>query len=326
MHRDDFSFSQLQRSAFALLRILFGLIWLFNTWFRIQDVHLSHFMETLNAQVAGQPVWIQLYLRGAIGLIEAIGRAPVGVAMLLLTALLALSLLTGLWTRFFAWVGIVYTLLMSSTVGGGFGGPYGPDATDPGTLIVYTVAFVFVLSARAWDELSLSSLFGTAPSMPERKSTSPGSEPFKLGRVLFGLVWAVDAYLKWQPYFLTHVVQITAGGQQGQPAWIVAYIQLFIDLIQAVGPLAFGVLVAVSETLIALSLLTGRWLQFFVPFGILYSLGIWTTAEGFGGPYGLNSTGSHGDVLGAGIIYAYILLYLLVTHHPFHRLRRERLP
>jgi len=107
--------------------------------------------------------------------------------------------------------------------------------------------------------------------------------------------------------------------QRGQPAWIVAYIQFFIDIIRAVGPLAFGLFAAIVETLIALSLLLKRGLRVMLPLGFVYSLVLWTTAEEWGGPYGPGFTGNRGDILGTANIYCLIFLYLMVIYPPFRR-------
>ena len=72
-------------------------------------------------------------------------------------------------------------------------------------------------------------------------------------------------------------------------------------------PTGFAYATATLETLTALGLIFGfaRRVGYFV--GFSFSLLIWTTAEGFGGPYTAGSV----DV-GAGIIYAlFIALYLL---------------
>ena len=118
--------------------------------------------------------------------------------------------------------------------------------------------------------------------------------------------------MKWEPYFLTHFLDQLTPAIQGQPAWIAAYIGLVIVIVKAVGPLTVAVIVALLETALAVSLLTGRWMRVSVPVGFLYSLAVWTTAEGFGGPYSSAGTGVRGDVLGNIVIYALIYLFLLV--------------
>ena len=294
--------------AFAFLRIVFGLIWVINTWFQANGAYIHHvFLESFNAGIHGQPEWLANYTKGVIHVIQVLGPSRVAVATVVIDALLALSLLTGFRLRFFAWVGIVYNLFMWSTVGG-IGGPYTQGATDPGTAIVYALAFLFVIITRSWTRLSLQ---------PERAPVNPHAQLYFIGRLLFGFLWAFDAFLKWHPYFLRHADSYLVQSQQGQPAWIVSYIQFFIDLIHIVGPFIFGLSAAIIESLIALSLLFKKGLNFMLPIGFIYSFGLWTTAEGWGGPYGPGFTGNKGDIWGTAIIYCFIFLYLMVMYSGF---------
>jgi hypothetical protein len=297
-----------RQDAFAVLRIIFGCIWLLNTWFQANGAYINHlFLQSFSAGINGQPGWLASYTQTVVYAIQAIGASRVAVTTVVIDGLLALSLLTGLWLRFFVWVGIVYNLFMWSTVGG-MGGPYTQGATDPGTAIVYVIAFVFVLMSRSWGGLSLA---------PCGKGEDSSYHGYSLGRWLFGLLWVFDAFWKWQPYFLEHGVDNLVQSQQGQPAWIVTYIQFFIDLIHSVGPLAFGLFAAIIETVLAASLLFKKRLDYMLPIGFIYSFGLWTTAEGWGGPYGPGFTGNRGDILGTAIIYCFIFLYLMVIYPPF---------
>ncbi len=295
------------QDGFALLRIMFGLIWVLNTWFQANSAYINRlFLKSFDAGIIGQPAWLAHYTQSVVSAIVAIGAPSVAIVTVVIDGLLALSLLTGAWLRFFSWVGIAYNLFMWSTVGG-MGGPYAQGATDPGTAIVYALTFFFVLLTRSWARLSLA---------PGRSSVELTHRLYGAGRLLFGLLWAFDAFWKWQPYFLEHGVNDLVQAQQGQPAWIVAYIRFFIHIIQMVGPLAFGLFAAIAETLIAASLLSKKGLKFMLPIGFLYSLGLWTTAEGWGGPYGAGYTGNRGDILGTAIIYCLIFLYLVAMYAP----------
>lgn len=301
------------QNIFALLRILFGLIWVLNTWFQADSAYINHlFLESFNAGIKGQPEWLANYTQGVVHAIQVLGAPRVAVATVVIDALLAFSLLSGIWTRFFAWVGIIYNLFMWSTVGG-LGGPYTQGTTDPGTAVVYALAFFFVIITRSWTRLSIKPFNDSSPSHDRL---------YGAGRILFGLLWAFDAFWKWQPYFLEHASGYLAQAQQGQPVWIVNYIQFFINIIHIVGPLAFGLFAAVIETLIALSLLFKKGLNFMLPIGLIYSFGLWTTAEGWGGPYGPGFTGNKGDIWGTAIIYCFIFLYLMAMYPPARRSRR----
>lgn len=128
-------------------------------------------------------------------------------------------------------------------------------------------------------------------------------------RVCFGLVWTVDAGLKWLPGFRQGFSGMLAGAATGQPGWL----QPWFGIWRAVSRSGGGALAwatALTETAIALGLLVGlaRGLTYLVGAG--YGLLLWASAEGFGGPYRSGST----DV-GAGIVYAlaFIALAIMAT-------------
>ena len=50
-----------------------------------------------------------------------------------------------------------------------------------------------------------------------------------------------------------------------------------------------------------------------MPLGAFYSLVLWSTAEGMGGPYGAGFTGNKGDVLGTANVYAVVFLLLIAA-------------
>ena len=169
---------------------------------------------------------------------------------------------------------------------------------------MYALGFALVLLTHAWRPLSM---FRHGPIQ------APADWQLRLGEIVFGLLWAFDAYRKWQPDFLLHSVGYLTAAQAGQPGWIVAYLGLFIHAIQIVGPMAFGIAVAVAESVIALALLTGIALDWMLPLGAIYSFGLWITAEGWGGPYTAGATGSKGDVLGTSTIYVLVFLFLIAA-------------
>lgn len=291
-----------QRRRIGILRILFGLVCLANTFLQANRAYIDHFGQMFRADwVEGQPAWLMLYGHHMALWVEWIGTSRVAIAAVILNGVLALSLLTGIGLRYLAWVGAAYNLWLWSTIGG-LGGPYTQGATDPGTAIVYALIFVFVAVTRAWEGMSWGD--GTI--------RGPLENGVLISRLLFGALWAFDAYWKWQPFFLAHSITFLQQAQEGQPAWIVAYIGWFLHIINWVGPLVFGIFAAVMETAIALSLLTGWQLRWMLPVGAVYSLGLWTTAEGWGGPYGIGFTGNKGDVLGTIDIYLFGFFFLMV--------------
>ncbi|MHB1938660.1 MAG: hypothetical protein ACYCOR_19070 [Acidobacteriaceae bacterium] len=292
-----------QQSLFSGLRFLFGIVWAINTALEANAAYIRRFLHSMVARIPGQPALIQAYLRNAVAVVRTIGPSHVAMVTIALDAVIAASLLTGLWVRPAAWLGVIYSLLLWSTVGG-FGGPFTTGATDPGTAIVYALVFLCVLvvpSDAGWR----------VAGRPRMAAVRGGMDGV---RVLFGLLWAFDAFWKWQPYFLRHGLALLTAAEAGQPRWIAMYIAAFVPVLGWLGPVIFGVAVAVTESVIALGLLLKRAQSLVLPLGALYSLVLWTTAEGWGGPYGPGVTGNRGDMLGTTNIYVLVFLYLMVAY------------
>ncbi len=129
---------------------------------------------------------------------------------------------------------------------------------------------------------------------------------FALLRIVFGGVWAIDAYFKWQPTFLNNFIDYLTQGAQGQPTLVQGWINLWIHGV-SVDPHFFGVIVAIAETAIAVGLIFGLFTKIAMMGGIAMTLVIWSTAEGFGGPYMAGSTD-----IGAAIIYAILFIAIWV--------------
>ncbi|MGC9271378.1 hypothetical protein [Acidiphilium sp.] len=302
---------QSQSEMYGWIRILFGVVWLFNTALQANWAYASHFAGSFSADwVKGQPIWIRTYGHWAAHIVGVIGPVTVAHATVGLDGLLALSLLSGIGLSILGWVGIIYNLWLWSTVGG-FGGPYVRGATDPGTAIVYALCFFFVVGTRSWQSISLKKF----PQDPVNERS------LWVGQIIFGLLWAFDAFWKWHPYFLHHPVSYLRSALPGEPEWIKTYINVWIVLIDYVGPLKFGIFAAIAETAIAISLLFDTALVWMIPFGVLYSIGIWTTAEGWGAPYSPGVTANKGDVLGTTNIYAIIFLFIAVRF--FYRSKKK---
>lgn len=119
-------------------------------------------------------------------------------------------------------------------------------------------------------------------------------------RILFGAIWAVDAYLKWQPGFLDHLVHYFQVGAAGQPAWLLPWFAFWIRVV-SVAPHLWAVLTAVVETFVAVALLLGWARKVAYGLSVVLGAGIWITAEGFGGPYGPGATD-----IGSSLLYAVI--------------------
>jgi len=149
-------------------------------------------------------------------------------------------------------------------------------------------------------------------STPEGRTTANPIAGWRLTgigllRITFGLVWAVDAWFKWQPDFINNFTSYLTGAQQDQPTWVQGWIGFWINVVN-VDPHVFAHLVAIGETAIAIGLIFGLLTNLTSVVGILLAVVIWTTAEGFGGPYQAGSA----DV-GSAIIYALVLVGLVLS-------------
>lgn len=135
----------------------------------------------------------------------------------------------------------------------------------------------------------------------------PSSRIRALGvlRIVFGLAWAADAGFKWVPAFIGNFT--TYLSTDGQPKAFGAWISFWINTIK-VDPHVFAHLVAAGETAIAIGLILGLFSNLTYLLGSLLSVMIWTTAEGFGGPYSPGSTD-----IGAAIIYVFVFAALFLT-------------
>jgi nitrite reductase (NO-forming) len=125
-------------------------------------------------------------------------------------------------------------------------------------------------------------------------------------RIIFGLVYVVAATLKWQPQFQNTFVQQISAVSDGQPAPIQTWISFWTHLV-SINPLLFARIEATTETAIAVFLIFGIFSNLTYIVGIFLSLGIWSTAEGFGGPY----IPGHSTDIGTAFPYAILFAVLL---------------
>ena len=132
------------------------------------------------------------------------------------------------------------------------------------------------------------------------------SKSIAVTRVSFGLVWAINAYFKWQPAFANNFQGYLTETYDSQSTLIQSWLDIWIKL-TSVNPHLFGQMIALAETGIAIGLILGLFSNLDYIGGILLTLLIWTVPEGFGGPYTVGATD-----LGAGIIYPFAFAGLLL--------------
>lgn len=282
--------STVRPSAITVMRIVVGLVVLYDTWASLSWSHKTEMAEFLGVDI--ESAWVSLFVAAGTFLELAI----------------AASLFTGRGVRTMAWAGVFYGLFVWIAVE--HGGEFEIDATDPGLGLPYVVMFLFVIGA---DRLRTEADAGR-------------NEILALARVVFALLWGYDAILKFQPYFLENYMTYLVDAQTnaGAATWQGAYLQLWIDLSAAIGPTLIAASVGVVEIAIALGLLFGRGLRVLGPIGIGLSLVIFTTVESWGGPYSLGAaTDMPMRLFGVAIIYTIALGYVWILYNPLDLLARR---
>ncbi len=123
-------------------------------------------------------------------------------------------------------------------------------------------------------------------------------------RVFFGIVWAIDAAMAWQPAFLGNFESYLTNAAQNTPVFCAGWIYIWIWVTSG-NPYAFAFAVAVISTALAVCLIFGIFPKTTLWVGMIFSALIWTTT-GFGGPYMAGSTD-----IGSSIIYVFVFAALL---------------
>ena len=125
-------------------------------------------------------------------------------------------------------------------------------------------------------------------------------------RTAFGLVWAIDAYLKFRPEFLSGYLDIIKGAAEGQPAWLAPWFNFWVNTI-SLSPDFFAWSTRIIETAIAISLLFGLGRKWMYLLSAIFSFIIWAVPEGMGGPYAPGATD-----IDSGLIYVLVFVALIV--------------
>jgi uncharacterized membrane protein YphA (DoxX/SURF4 family) len=123
-------------------------------------------------------------------------------------------------------------------------------------------------------------------------------------RIGFGVVWAIDAFLKWRPSFSRNFVDNVAMGSMNQPTWLAPWFRFWRHVI-GFDPHLFAYASAVIETALALGLLLGLARRLVYLGGAVWSLAVWSVPEGFGTPFTPGATD-----IGTGIMYAILFAAL----------------
>ncbi|MCX7515169.1 multicopper oxidase domain-containing protein [Frateuria hangzhouensis] len=127
-------------------------------------------------------------------------------------------------------------------------------------------------------------------------------------RVAFGLIWLANAAFTWTSGFAAHYVGYLHNAADGQPRWSAWWFDFWIWLVTPNATL-FVWLTRGIETLLALALVLGIARKTTYLAGALFSLLVWSTAEGFGGPYSVGAAN-----MGTGIVYVLVFIALSVIN------------
>src|SRR5215472_14447435 len=88
-------------------------------------------------------------------------------------------------------------------------------------------------------------------------------------RIVFGLVWGIDAWFKWQPDFINNFTSYLSS--DGQPGWVASWIHFWVNIVR-VDPHVFAHAVAIGEAAVALALILGAFSNVAYLGGVLLSI------------------------------------------------------
>jgi uncharacterized membrane protein YphA (DoxX/SURF4 family) len=126
-------------------------------------------------------------------------------------------------------------------------------------------------------------------------------------RILFGLVWIVDAAFKFEPAFYRGLLTFIMSKDAGEPTWLNFWFHTWYRFI-GLNPTFFAALIIIIEVAIALSLLLGIARRINYLLAAVFMFLVWGVGEAFGGPYVAGTTD-----INAGFIYVLLFLLLYVA-------------
>ena len=127
-------------------------------------------------------------------------------------------------------------------------------------------------------------------------------------RIILGIVWLIDGYLKFQPGFVDSFPDKISSAGLGQPAWLQPWFNFWATATTG-NAAAVVYTVGSLEIALGLALVFGLLRKLAYIGGMVISLLIWAIPEGFGGPYGPGSTD-----IGTGVIYSFVFLSLIIIN------------
>ena len=80
---------------------------------------------------------------------------------------------------------------------------------------------------------------------------APTVRRYWIVRLGFGLIWGIDATLKWLPGFRDNYLMMIRASADGQPSWLLPFFRLCAGAV-APAPGLFATLTALAETAVCL--------------------------------------------------------------------------
>ena len=143
-------------------------------------------------------------------------------------------------------------------------------------------------------------------------------------RMMFGIAWAVAAWLKWQPAFINGFADTIKAAMDGQPHVVQMWIGFWLAIVN-VNPTLFAVMEAATETLLAVCFVLGLLTDVACVIGMLLALGIWSIPEAFGGPYIAGQSTDIGTAFPYAILCALLLCVRAGNYYGIDHLLASRL-
>jgi thiosulfate dehydrogenase [quinone] large subunit len=154
--------------------------------------------------------------------------------------------------------------------------------------------------------LNVGGLGGTRTSVPMDRSLRR-LRGAAVVRILFGLLWAIDAWLKWLPGFIGgQTIAHELNPQSVSTPVVHGWVQLWHD-VAGMNPGMFAMGTAVIETLLAAALIFGILSNLTFIVTAAFSFGIWTAPEHMHLPWGTPGMTDLGPSIG--YVFAALALF-----------------
>ncbi len=145
-----------KEKAFAMLRIVFGFLWLIDAAYKWSPSSISLFVNYLLQGAAGQGAAVQTWVNfWVVGM--RVGLYFFAIVIAIAETAIALGLIFGVFTQI-AMVGGLAMLLVIWSTAQSFGGAYIPGSMDVGAVVTYVIMFAALWIGKSWRHYSLDSL------------------------------------------------------------------------------------------------------------------------------------------------------------------------